>query len=48
MVGDILVKLMCLKSFIATIAYGIGGDWNKMVYWLGATILSVSVLVGLK
>lgn len=48
MLGDNLVKILCLQYVVITIMYAFTKDWVKSLYWLGATILNVSIIIGLK
>lgn len=48
MLGDNLMKFLCLQYIIIAIVYAISRDWIKTMYWLGATILNISIIMGLK
>ena len=48
MLGDNLMKLLCVQYILITIIYAVSKDWIKSIYWFGATILNISIIVGLK
>jgi len=43
-VGDLFVKILMLEYAIIAIAYACGRDWARVLYFVGAIILSVGVL----
>ena len=44
-VGDWLVIMMGVLYMAAAAAYGFSCEWAKLVYFVGATILTVGILM---
>jgi len=44
--GNTFLKILIAEYVIIAIAYGFQGDLPKMIYFIGAIILSVGVLIG--
>ena len=42
--GDTFVKILIAEYTIIAIAYGFQRDWARVLYFIGAIILSVGVL----
>lgn len=42
--GDIFVKCLIVAYAIIAIAYGVRGDMGRVLYFVGAIILSLGVL----
>ena len=42
--GDFFVKLLMVEYAVIAIAYGWQQDWARVMYFVGAIILSVGVL----
>lgn len=42
--GDFFVKLLMVEYAIIAVAYALSKDWARVMYFVGAIILSVGVL----
>ncbi len=42
--GDYIVFVLTVFNLFAALAYSTQGDWARVVYWLGAFILTGSTL----
>jgi len=42
--GIWFVKVMIVEYIVAVILFGIDGDYGRMLYFIGATVLSFGVL----
>jgi len=42
--GNNLIILLMIEYTLVAIAYGFDGNWPKVLYFVGATILSLGVL----
>jgi hypothetical protein len=43
--GQLLLKLFIGQYIIISIVFAMQGDWGKVMYFVGATILSIGVLM---
>lgn len=46
--GDLIVGILIAEYVVIAIVYAINQQWIKSFYWLGATILNASLLMGMK
>jgi hypothetical protein len=46
--GDMIVGILVAEYIVIAIVYAFNQQWIKSFYWLGATILNVSLLMGMK
>jgi len=44
-IGKYLAWTIIVVSALASIGYGCGGDWRRMVYWAAAATLNVAVTI---
>ncbi len=45
MISDFMMKALLLQYFAITIAYLVEKNWIFSIYWLGASILNLAVLM---
>lgn len=45
MSGDMLMKGLIVTYVVAALVFAWEGNWPKMTYWIGASIITGSVLV---
>ena len=43
--GDYLVLIMLALYVVAAVCYGIDGQWGKLLYFLGACLLTIGLLL---
>lgn len=46
--GDWLVKILFAEYIFIMLVYLISHEWNKALYWFGASVLNISIITGLK
>jgi len=44
-VGNKLLKLLVIEYMVIAIAFAFQKDWGKVVYFIGAVVLSIGVLM---
>jgi len=42
--GDLLTKILIAEYAVIAGVYAYAKDWPRLIYWLGATILTVGIL----
>lgn len=42
--ADAFPLAMAVLDVVAAVAYGLGRDWPRVVYWLAAAVLTVSTV----
>ena len=43
--GQLLMQCLVVVYVIVAVVFGLEGNWPKMAYWIGAAIITFSVLV---
>lgn len=43
--GDLFVKVMIVEYLVIALVYGLNHNWAKVLYFLSAALISVSVLM---
>jgi len=45
LMADRLAGILLLQYVVLAVAYGVQGNWPKMIYWIGAVILLTGVVL---